>query len=262
MVEPLYYLYFITFVGCAVCCDIYIVVFHYLLDYFEFVMIDWINKWFKKEDMSPMKYIQENRRYSLERFVVAQEEAYGKALSEVKNGLKVTHWIWYIFPQLKGLGESYTSRYFGIEDREEAKAYLEHPVLGARLREITTTLLHLNCTTPNIIFGKLDAMKVRSCMTLFNEVAEDDLFMLVLNKHYQGKKDTITLDLLDLNNKEILLGAIAGDIIGSVYEFLPVKNIEFPLFSESSSYTDDTVMTVANAEWLLDSNDLNGIIKR
>ena len=224
-------------------------------------MIYWINKWFKKEGVPQMKHNQEYGSHSLERFVVAQEEMYSRVLDEVKNGLKVTHWIWYIFPQLKGLGESHTSYYFGIEDKEEAKAYLKHPVLGVRLREITTALLNLNLTYPDAVFGKLDAMKVRSCMTLFNEVAEDDLFMMVLNKHYQGKKDIMTLNLLDLKGEKILLGAIAGDIIGSVYEFLPCKKMEFPLFSKSSSYTDDTVMTIANAEWLLGGHDLVRIMQ-
>ena len=84
---------------------------------------------------------KERNEHSLERFVDAQERMYETALAEVKNGKKLSHWIWYIFPQLKGLGESYNSHYYGIDDLEEARAYLQHPVLGTRLREITLTLL-------------------------------------------------------------------------------------------------------------------------
>ena len=224
-------------------------------------MIGWIKKIFKKKDQCRMEQIVERRHEPLERFILAQEDMYEKALTEVKNGLKVTHWIWYIFPQLKGLGESYNSIYYGIVDAEEAKAYLSHPVLGVRLREITTAFLNLNWVNPNKVFGELDALKVRSCMTLFNEVAEDDLFAMVLNKHYQGKKDQMTLNLLGLRQEKLLLGAIAGDIIGSVYEFHPHKTTDFPLFSESSSFTDDTVMTVANAEWLLTGTNLAQIMQ-
>ena len=165
----------------------------------------------------------EKNSCSLERFLVAQEDIYTSALTEVKNGLKVTHWIWFVFPQLKGLGKSETSCYFGIEDIEEARAYLKHPVLGVRLREITTAFLNLNWVNPIDVFGQLDAMKVLSCMTLFNEVAEDDLFAKVMDKHYHGKRDKKTLNLLGLTNCELLLGAIAGDMIGSVYEFSPYK---------------------------------------
>lgn len=199
--------------------------------------------------------------YSLERFLKAQEGIYTSALTEVRNGLKVTHWIWFIFPQLKGLGKSETSCYFGIEDIEEARAYLKHPVLGVRLRQITTAFLNLNWVNPIDVFGRLDAMKVLSCMTLFNEVAEDDLFAKVMDKHYHGKRDEKTLSLLGLINCKLLLGAIAGDMIGSVYEFSPYKGTTFPLFSGASDYTDDTVMTVANAEWLLTGNDLVSIMQ-
>ena len=224
-------------------------------------MIGWIKKIFKEEEQCRVEQVLERRQEPLERFILAQEDMYERALSEVKNGLKVTHWIWYIFPQLKGLGESYNSRYYGIVDVEEAKTYLNHPILGVRLREITTALLNLNWINPDDVFGRLDAMKVRSCMTLFNEVAEDDLFAMILKKHYQGKKDKMTLNLLDLRMEKLLLGAIAGDVIGSVYEFQPHKATDFPLFSVSSNYTDDTVMTVANAEWLLTGNNLVRIMQ-
>ena len=132
----------------------------------------------------------------LERFVEAQELMYMMALDEVRNGRKRGHWIWYIFPQLKGLGESYNSSYYGINGIEEARAYLNHPILGARLREITAAFLALKVESAKDVFGHLDAMKVRSCMTLFNEVSDDDLFQRVLDRYYSGVADNRTLEML------------------------------------------------------------------
>lgn len=200
--------------------------------------------------------------YSLLRFLEAQQQfgTYNSALSEVKNGLKQSHWIWFVFPQLKGLGMSYNSQYYGISGKGEAKAYLEHPVLGERLREITTAFLELSGKSAEDVFGGLDAMKVLSCMTLFDEVAEDDLFSRVIDKYSQGKKDEATLRMLN-QRKPILLGAIAGDVIGSFYEFCPTKALDFPLFVDrQSKFTDDTVMTVVNADWLLTGDELQGIM--
>lgn len=135
--------------------------------------------------------------YTLQRFLDAQQEDYEQALAEVKNGKKRSHWIWYIFPQLKGLGMSYNSQYYGISGREEAKAYLEHPVLGARLREITKALLDQQNVSAQDVFGSLDAMKVLSSMTLFQEVATDDnLFSQVIDKYYQGIPDRRTVEKL------------------------------------------------------------------
>lgn len=206
--------------------------------------------------------MEENSK-SLERFVEAQAFAssYERALAEVKNGLKIGHWIWYIFPQVKGLGMSVNSKYYGIEGLEKARAYLQHPILGKRLREITTALLEVQGKSAKDVFGYLDAMKVRSCMTLFDEVAEDDLFMQVLEKYYQGEKDNLTLVRLYPPTEKLFLGAIAGDVIGSVYEFRPYKGNDFKLFLDSSEYTDDTVMTVANADWLLTGDSLLGIMQ-
>ena len=149
---------------------------------------------FKKKE-APKPELKPRLDHSLERFVVAQERMYPRALEEVKNGRKVTHWIWYIFPQLKGLGHSNKSIYYGLDGIEEARAYLAHPVLGARLREITTAVLQSDKSADEI-FGGIDTIKLRSCMTLFNEVAEDDLFVKVLEKHFEGKKDLQTLQLL------------------------------------------------------------------
>ena len=139
---------------------------------------------------------KERKEHSLERFVDAQERMYNMALTEVKSGKKLSHWIWYIFPQLKGLGMSGNSHYYGIDNIEEAKAYLQHPILGARLREITSVFLGLTGKNAQDVFGYLDAMKVRSCMTLFNEVADDDLFRKVLERYYSGLADEKTLAIL------------------------------------------------------------------
>lgn len=215
---------------------------------------------FKKEE--PQKPEPKPRLdNSLERFVAAQERMYSRALEEVRNGRKVTHWIWYIFPQLKGLGHSNNSIYYGFDGIEEASVYLAHPILGARLREITTAVLQSEKSVDDI-FGGIDTVKVRSCMTLFNEVADDDLFAQVLEKCFEGKKDEKTLRLLGIvTDTNLLCGAIAGDIIGSIYEFRPFKTTEFPLFLDYTSYTDDTVMTVANADWLLTGDSLLGIMQ-
>ena len=138
-----------------------------------------------------------NMKTSLERFIKAQGNDYQTALAEVRAGYKCSHWMWYIFPQLKGLGFSSTAQFYGINGKEEAKAYLEHPVLGARLREITSVLLTLENKSAVEIFGRTDAMKLRSSMTLFNAVANgEDIFQKVLNKYYGGKSDDITLAML------------------------------------------------------------------
>ena len=158
-------------------------------------MIDWIMKVFRKEEPKKIQP-KERKDHSLERFVDAQERMYNMALTEVKSGKKLSHWIWYIFPQLKGLGMSGNSHYYGIDNIEEAKAYLQHPILGARLREITSVFLGLTGKNAQDVFGYLDAMKVRSCMTLFNEVADDDLFRKVLERYYSGLADEKTLTIL------------------------------------------------------------------
>ena len=126
--------------------------------------------------------------YNLERFLEAQETDYGRALSEIHDGQKRGHWIWYIFPQIKGLGHSYNSEFYGISGTEEAKAYLNHPVLGQRLREIASALL--NCGNPSAsdILGFPDDLKVRSCMTLFDLVSPNGIFSDVLEKYYEGKR--------------------------------------------------------------------------
>ena len=217
----------------------------------------------KNKKKEPKKLQPKERKdHSLERFVEAQERMYEVALTEVKSGKKLSHWIWYIFPQLKGLGTSESSQYYGINYIEEARAYLQHPILGARLRDITTIFLDSVGKNAQDVFGYLDAMKVRSCMTLFYEVSEDDLFRKVLDRYYSGLADERTLAILGKLDIKFLCGAIAGDIIGSRYEFFPHKDTNFPLFhNEYSDYTDDTVLTIANADWLISSNCLLGIMQ-
>lgn len=135
--------------------------------------------------------------YDLERFKKAQRGAYDEALAEIKRGRKNGHWMWYIFPQLSGLGMSATSLYYGIRELDEAKAYLKDPVLGERLREISEALLELETNDPRAVFWPPDDMKLRSCMTLFSVAApECDLFKKVLDKFFDGKPDPLTLDML------------------------------------------------------------------
>lgn len=133
---------------------------------------------------------------SLERYVKAQENVYESALMEIKNGLKETHWMWFIFPQIVGLGYSSTSEYYGIKSKEEAVYYLEHELLGARLLEITSVLLTLNIDNPVSIFGGIDALKLKSSMTLFYEVSGMEVFASVLDKYYDGEKDEKTIAIL------------------------------------------------------------------
>lgn len=136
-------------------------------------------------------------RYNLERFVETQVRNYSIALNEIRNGYKCGHWMWYIFPQLKQLGKSSISRYYGIENIDEAKEYLLHPVLGTRLKELCVTLLEADSDNPYTIMGTVDGMKLCSSMTLFSEAEEgDDIFDKVLSKFYGGKKDYNTLELL------------------------------------------------------------------
>ncbi len=132
---------------------------------------------------------------NLDRFIKAQENIYIKALNEIKNGKKTTHWMWYIFPQLKGLGMSEMANYYGIDNLLEAQEYLNNKLLSSRLYEITNELLNLSEDNPEKIFGYVDAMKLRSCMTLFNLVSSENIFKDVLEKYYGGKVDDKTIAL-------------------------------------------------------------------
>lgn len=136
--------------------------------------------------------------YDLNRFIAAQERDYSLALSEIRAGRKESHWIWYIFPQLKELGYSFNAQKYGIADIGEAREYLAHPVLGSRLTEISEALLELDESDPvKVMHWEVDAMKLRSSMTLFACAAgEDSVFQRVLDRYFGGKPDIQTLKLL------------------------------------------------------------------
>ncbi len=133
------------------------------------------------------------------RFVSAQEQNYAQALKEIKAGRKHSHWMWYIFPQIKGLGMSYTARYYGIKDMDEAVEYMAHPLLGPWLVEISGALLEQDCSDAGEIMGYPDNLKLRSCMTLFEAAAPDQpVFGRVLDRFYSGSRDELTLNILGL----------------------------------------------------------------
>ncbi|MDE6970081.1 MAG: DUF1810 domain-containing protein [Eubacterium sp.] len=133
----------------------------------------------------------------LNRFIDAQLRDYPNALTEIKNGRKQSHWMWYIFPQIAGLGTTEISNYYSIQDLEEAKAYMEEPLLRSHLMEICEALLQLETSDANRVFGFPDDMKLKSSMTLFSEACPQiDLFDKVLDKFFSGIKDQKTIDLL------------------------------------------------------------------
>ena len=135
--------------------------------------------------------------HDLERFYKAQEYDYETALSEIRNGRKESHWMWYIFPQITGLGRSTTAEYYAIKSKEEAKGYIEDPVLGKRLIEISQALFQIESDDAEMVMGWPDNLKLRSCITLFAEVApEQPVFRNVLEKFYDGEMDGKTLDIL------------------------------------------------------------------
>ena len=134
---------------------------------------------------------------SLQRFEDAHRQDYETALAEIRRGRKTSHWMWYIFPQLKGLGHSPTAQYYGIENLAEAEAFLAHPVLGVHLVEISRALLALETDNADLVFGYPDNLKLRSSMTLFAQVREaNPVFGQVLDKFFEGKPDQRTLELL------------------------------------------------------------------
>lgn len=139
-----------------------------------------------------------NKSTDLERFIDAQRATYDTALSEIKNGRKQSHWMWFIFPQIKGLGFSETSKYYAIKDIKEAEAFLKHPVLGKRLTVIVEELLKLDVTDATKIFGSPDNIKLKSSMTLFSSLpGTNPVFQQVLNKYFKGTKDLKTLEVID-----------------------------------------------------------------
>jgi len=138
----------------------------------------------------------------IERFVVAQENVYLRALNEIKNGKKQSHWMWFVFPQIRGLGFTDCNVYYGIKDLEEARHYLNDPVLGKRLIEISEAVLSQQGKTAIEIFGKPDDRKLKSCMTLFSQIENTDpIFQKVLEKYYLGLKDDKTIAILMSQDK-------------------------------------------------------------
>ena len=132
--------------------------------------------------------------FNLQRFVEAQEPIYPQACAELRHGRKSGHWMWFMFPQIRGLGWSETAQYFAISGRDEAKKYLDHPVLGARLRECAGLVVQIENKSAEQIFGYPDNLKFHSSMTLFAKVAEDDqVFSVALEKYFGGTFDPQTL---------------------------------------------------------------------
>ena len=134
--------------------------------------------------------------FDLDRFVAAQAESYETALGEIRRGAKRSHWMWYIFPQIAGLGRSDMARRYAIRSLDEARAYLAHPILGARLRECVASLQDLIGVTAAAVFGDIDAVKLRSSLTLFAEAGAGPLFTAALDRWFGGTKDEATLELL------------------------------------------------------------------
>jgi uncharacterized protein (DUF1810 family) len=132
-------------------------------------------------------------RFDLGRFVAAQDGVYPRALTELREGRKRSHWMWFVFPQVAGLGSSPTARRYAVSGLDEARAYLAHPVLGPRLRECCEALLSLRATDPENVLGGIDALKLRSSMTLFARAdPEEPLFTRVLERFYEGRSDAAT----------------------------------------------------------------------
>ena len=144
-----------------------------------------------------MTAVSKDDPFDLNRYVEAQASAYAAAIAELRSGRKRSHWIWYVLPQLRGLGQSEMSLRYGLRSLAEAKAYLAHPVLGHRLRECVGALNALPGGDAVAVLGGIDAIKLRSCLTVFAEASEQDsLFRQALDKYFGGQPDAATLSLL------------------------------------------------------------------
>src|SRR5450432_780053 len=147
--------------------------------------------------LSPSADFAHDDPFDLKRFVDAQAKDYSRALAELREGKKLTHWIWYVLPQLRGLGSSSRANFYGIGSQSEASAYLTHPVLGQRLRECVAAMNGLNGVTAVEVLGRTDAAKLQSCLTLFRSVdPERSDFSEALDKYFAGAPDVRTLELL------------------------------------------------------------------
>lgn len=134
--------------------------------------------------------------FDLHRFVVAQQPVIDTVRNELRRGRKASHWMWFVFPQIEGLARSAMSQHYAIRSLDEARAYLDHPVLGARLVECVRLVIAVEGRSAHAIFGSPDDLKLHSCLTLFAEVAEHDVFDRALAKYFDGRPDQATLDLL------------------------------------------------------------------
>ena len=148
--------------------------------------------------MSQTSQLESNDHFDLTRFIIAQEMVYSRVLFELRNGRKRTHWMWFIFPQIGGLGNSSTTKRYAIKSIEEAQEYLNHPLLGKRLKECAETVLAVEGRSISEIFGYPDDLKLKSSTTLFENVADSDpIYASMLNKYFNGERDIRTLNLLE-----------------------------------------------------------------
>lgn len=139
--------------------------------------------------------------FALDRFVSAQADSYDAALAEIRRGAKRSHWMWFVFPQIAGLGRSDMARRYAIGSLAEARAYLDHPILGVRLRQAVTALQDLIGTTAEAVFGGIDAIKLRSSLTLFSEAGGGPLFAAALDRWFEGVPDPATIELLSADRE-------------------------------------------------------------
>ncbi len=135
--------------------------------------------------------------YDLDRFIEAHNDDYNRALNEVKSGRKLTHWMWYIFPQIAGLGMSETAKYYEIKSLDEARAYLNNELLKDHIIEISNALLELYTNDPVEVFGDIDALKLKSSMTLFSYISNNEIFNKVIDKYFNGNKDLTTVRICE-----------------------------------------------------------------
>lgn len=163
--------------------------------------------------MTSARYKEYISKYNLRRFVDAHRQIYSSALNEIRSGEKQSHWMWYIFPQFRGLGHSRNAEYYGIADRDEAVMFLHHPLLGRNLHEITMAMLTIDEKSAEEILGGIDALKFRSLMTLFDNICPNDIFSDALQKYYDGKVDERTLEMLQtgkVGDEQLISGGIIG----------------------------------------------------
>ena len=149
-----------------------------------------------------------NDLFNLERFVAAQRSVYATVIEELESGTKVSHWMWFIFPQVEGLGKTETAKYYAIKSLDEAKAYVTHPLLGKRVQECTELVINIDGKSATDIFGYPDNLKFKSSMTLFLVAAPPhiDLFQRAINKYYDGQQDRVTIQILNDSSPRMTTG--------------------------------------------------------